>query len=75
MADLQKLVRLCRRCVGSGEETIGNDPVTGEPRNPITCRKCGGEGEISTTWLHPDLIALFVDMNDKIDDILERVSE
>ncbi len=75
MSDLQKIVRICRRCTGSGEENIGNDPITGDPFNPITCRKCNGDGEISTISLHPDLIDLFNDMNNKINDIKQKVNE
>ena len=74
MSDLQKIIRICRRCTGSGEETIGND-VDGNPFDSITCRKCGGVGEISTSSLHPDLIDLLNDMNNKINDILEKLNE
>lgn len=75
MSDLQKVFQVCKRCGGSGEETIGNDPVTGDLLDPITCRKCGGEGEVSTSWLHPDFIDLVNDISDRIDDILEKVNE
>ena len=75
MPDLQKIMRICRRCTGSGTETIGTDPLTGIPYDPITCRKCDGAGEISTISLHPDLIGLFNDMNSDISDIKEKVNE
>jgi len=74
MSELHKIVQVCKRCNGSGAEAIGENGM-GNPPHPITCRKCGGSGEVSSNSLHPDLIDLFNDMNIKINDILERVSE
>lgn len=74
MADLHKIVEECKRCEGSGSEDIGKD-IQGNPINPITCRKCSGVGTISTSSLHPDLIDLLNGMNNKINDIFEKVNE
>ncbi len=74
MTDLQKIIQVCRRCDGGGEETIGWNGE-GNPLDPITCRKCDGVGTVSSSSLHEDLITLFNDMSDRIDDILEKVSE
>ena len=75
MTDIQKIIQICKRCAGSGEETIGWDK-NGEPLpSPITCRKCGGTGTVSSNSLHEDLITLFNDMSNRLDDILEKVSE
>jgi hypothetical protein len=73
MVDLHKIIKTCKQCGGSGEETIGNDINTGEPLGAILCRKCGGDTFVSGSSLHPDLIDMLKDMNNKINDIFEKV--
>ena len=74
MTDIQKIIQVCKRCDGGGEETIGKGE-DGNPLDPITCRKCDGAGTVSSNSLHEDLITLFNDMKITIDDIKEKVDE
>jgi len=61
-------------CSGTGVENIF-DEETGEQIGTVMCKRCKGEKQISRAALHEDLIDLLLDMNDKINDIFEKVNE
>jgi hypothetical protein len=72
---MEKIYTPCSQCGSTGIEVIStliNDELVNEE---ITCRTCNGAGKISNLSLDNDLIDLFVDMNDKINDIIEKVKE
>ena len=73
--EIEKLYHFCKRCSGTGTEDFetleGNVVVPGSQQCPL----CGGEGYHSNTRLSDDLITLLQDMNDKINDIREKVNE
>ena len=75
MEDIQKLYHACKPCRQTGTVDYvyleNGDIVPGTK----TCPLCRGEGKHSNTWLSDDLINLLNDMNDKINDIFEKVNE
>ena len=75
MEDIQKLYHACKPCRQTGTVDYvyleNGDIVPGTK----TCTLCRGKGKHSNTWLSDDLIDLFNDMNEKINDILEKLNE
>ena len=73
---MEKIYTPCSPCGGTGIEVtstiIDGEVVEGES---ITCRTCLGAGRLSQLSLDEDLITLLSDMNDKINDIFEKVNE
>ena len=63
----------CYACGGAGQLTnpVGNPPVMVE----TDCKVCSGTGYRVHSNLSDDLIDLLQDMNDKINDIFEKLNE
>ena len=64
---------VCYACGGAGQETnpVGDPPVMVEKDCPV----CSGSGVRVSGQLSDDLIDFLKDMNDKINDIFEKVNE
>ena len=76
MTRVHEIWRLCRRCDGTGD-IIVKQP---DPENPveseyIECPCCLGVGKQLWGSLHEDLMDLFNNMNDKLNDIIEKLNE
>ncbi len=73
--EINKLYHFCKICRGTGTEDF-NVLDNGElvPGSRV-CPVCEGEGYHSNTRLSDDLISLLNDMNNKINDIFEKVNE
>ena len=67
MTVVEDILRDCTNCDGSGEISI---PPPGEN---ATCPSCGGSGKHPTAVNSVELVAVFNDVIDKLDDILEEV--
>ena len=65
----------CPQCSGTGTESIGHIVDDEMVYEDITCRRCLGQTRTTTMCLNDDLIDLLNDMNNKIDDILEKLNE
>jgi len=74
--EIHDIITRCPKCAGTGVEHY-DTIVDGEVvrTNDVTCRRCNGGQEVSVAKLHNDLIDLLEDMNDKINDIFEKVNE
>lgn len=71
---MKELTKKCDSCGGTGSNT-GEKPGNGEPfPYEIQCQKCEGGGNISIGELSDNLIDFLNDMNNKINDIFEKVS-
>lgn len=70
---LSDVYRDCDGCGGTGEES----GMSGIPPAPATvpCAKCSGTGRLTLGHISEDLITLFNDMNDKLNDIKEKCDE
>ena len=62
----------CEKCHGTGSVPV---TVDGMPQDDEECSTCSGSGQVSVMGLHEDLINMLQDMNDKINDIFEKVNE
>lgn len=65
----------CPQCTGTGQEWITTGLGDNIQREQITCRRCSGTGKVSNQCLDDDLINMFEDMQNKINDISEKVNE
>ncbi len=74
MPNLEKIYQECPWCDEMGMEHFGKDEF-GDPLNSVVCRTCGGTRILPAQSLSTDLITLLIDMNDKINDIKEKVDE
>ena len=70
---MKEIIKKCQQCGGAGQLT---DPV-GIPPEMVEsdCVMCLGTGVQNHGFLSDDLIDLLQDMNDKINDIFEKVNE
>lgn len=71
---MKQISTSCSKCIDGVESVtrmVDEESITEE----ITCRTCGGSRLRSTLFLSDDLIDLLNDMNNKIDDIFEKLNE
>ena len=66
---------VCPQCGGTGKEKITVPAGEGTEVIEITCRRCNGTKIVSNSWLDDDLIDMLEDMQNKINDIFEKVNE
>jgi len=73
---LNKIYRICSSCGGAGNESGTYIDKNGDIQDyNNTCGSCNGEGKFLSLELNTDLIDLLQDMNDKINDIFEKLNE
>ena len=72
---MERIWTPCSQCGGSGEKRITTLVGEEEVVSLITCPPCAGSGRLSNTSLDSDLIDLLNDMNNRINDIFEKVNE
>ena len=71
--ELGYIYQVCKPCGGTGERSVSGIAGDEEIRETVECSTCGGSGRRPVAGLSDDLIDLFNDMNDKINDIFEKV--
>ena len=72
---MKEIYTRCSPCGGTGIEFISTHVDGQNGKTDITCRTCNGTGLRSNLSLSDDLMDFLNDMNNKINDIFEKVNE